>query len=105
MTYCAATTATGVDALPDGRIFVASMEPCLGLMDARGEPIWTVTSPILELSGLADEMRVSKDGKVVDFGYGGPGTPLRFDVSSLTLSSPPPNDGLTFAPHRDRLVD
>ena len=104
MTYCAATTATGVDALPDGRIFVASMEPCLGLMDARGEPIWTVTSPILELSGLADEMRVSKDGKVVDFGYRGPGTPLRFDVSSLTLSSPPPNDGLTFAPLREGLT-
>jgi WD40 repeat protein len=104
MTYCAATTATGVDALPDGRIFVASMEPCLGLMDARGEPIWTVPSPILELSGEADEMRVSPDGKVVDFGYGGPGTPLRFDVSSLTLSSPPPNDGLTFAPLREGLT-
>ena len=29
---------------------------------------------------------------------------LRFDVRSLTLSSPPPNDGLTFAPNREGLT-
>lgn len=48
MTYCAADTAAGVDVLPDGRIVVASMEPCLGLIDARGEPVWTVGSPVLK---------------------------------------------------------
>jgi WD40 repeat protein len=104
MTYCAPSTATGVDALPDGRILAGSMEDCLGLMDAHGEPIWTVFSPLLDLSGRAFEMRVSSDGKVVDFGYFAPGTPLRFDVSSLTLSSPPPNDGLTFRPLREGLT-
>ena len=60
MTYCAANTAAGVDALPDGRILVASMAPCLGLMDARGEPIWTVASPILDFRDQADVMRVSR---------------------------------------------
>ena len=28
----------------------------------------------------------------------------RFDLRSLTLSSPPPSDGLTFAPNRDGLT-
>ena len=56
-------------------------------MDARGEPIWTVASPVLDLRWQTDEMRVSEDGKVVDFGYGDPGVAvLRFDVRSLTLS-------------------
>ena len=32
------------------------------------------------------------------------GAVLRFDVGSLTLSSPPPNDDLTFAPHREGLT-
>ena len=48
----------------------AASPPCLGLMDARGEPIWTVSSPILDFRGQTDEMRVSQDGNVVDFGYG-----------------------------------
>ena len=98
MTYCAPNTATGVDALPDGRILAGSMGNCLGLMDAHGEPTWTVFSPLLDLSGRAFEMRVSSDGNLVDFGYP-ESTLLRFDVHSLTLSSPPPNDGLTFAPN------
>ena len=70
MTYCGThSTASGVDALPDGRILVASWLPCLGLMDARGEPIWTVASPILDFRNQTDIMRVSEDGQVVDFGY------------------------------------
>ena len=44
MTYCAPDTAAGVDALPDGRILVAAMTPCLGLMNADGHPVWTVGS-------------------------------------------------------------
>jgi WD40 repeat protein len=105
MTYCAANTALGLDALPDGRILVASDGPCLGLMDARGQVLWTVTSPVLDVAGQADEMRLSQDGKLVDFGYrGSGGRMLRFDVRSLTLTIPPPNDGLTFAPNREGLT-
>ena len=74
-------------------------------MDASGEPIWTVAWPVLDFRGQAEVMRVSQDGKVVDFGYrGSTGAVLRFDVRSLTLSSPPPNDDVTFAPQREGLT-
>jgi hypothetical protein len=74
-------------------------------MDARGEPVWTVASPILDFREQTDVMRASEDGQVVDFGYRGSGGPvLRFDVKSLTLSTPPPNDGLTFAPNQEGLA-
>jgi WD40 repeat protein len=75
MTYCAPNTALGLNALQDGRILAASTEPCLGLMDARGEPVWTVASPILDFRGQADVMRVSQDGLVVDLGFRGSGGP------------------------------
>jgi WD40 repeat protein len=105
MTYCASNLATGMDALPGGRILAASAEPCLGLMDANGGPIWTVASPVLDVRWQTDEMRVSADGGVVDFGYGDSPVPvLRFDVRSLTLSRPPQNDGSTFAPYREGLA-
>jgi hypothetical protein len=71
-------------------------------MDDRGEPIWTVPSPILDYRDQA--LRVSQDGQVVDFGYRGSAGPvLRFDLRSLTLSSQLPNDGLTFVPNREGL--
>jgi WD40 repeat protein len=105
MTYCAQETATGVNALRDGRIFVASLAPCLGLMDARGEPIWTVPSPILDFTGQRDAMKVSPDGKVVDFGdRGSAGALLRFDLRSLALSPAPPNDDTTSPPNREGLT-
>jgi WD40 repeat protein len=105
MTYCVSDTTTAVDALPDGRILVAGLTPCLGLMDADGKPIWIVASPILDFRGQADVMRVSEVGQVVDFGYRGSAEALlRFDVRSLTLSRPPPKDGSTFAPNRDGLT-
>jgi hypothetical protein len=104
-TYCAATTAAGVDALPSGDILVSSMAPCLGLTNTRGESIWTVPSPILDVRNQTDIMRLSGDGKVVDFGYSDTGTAvLRFDVRSLTLSNPSLNDGLTFAPSQEGLA-
>jgi WD40 repeat protein len=105
MTYCAPTTATGVNALPDGRIISVGTTPCLGLMDALGKPIWTVASPILDFREQRNVMRVSQDGQVVDFGYRGSAGPvLRFDAQTLKLSSPPPNDGLTLAPNREGLA-
>ena len=41
LTYCAGETAGGIATLPDGSILVASMKPCLGLISATGEQIWT----------------------------------------------------------------
>ena len=105
MGYCDSNMAAGVDALPNGRILVASSQGCFGLMDPRGGSIWTVGSPILDFRGQRDVMRLSEDGKVVDFGnHGSAGPFLRFDVRSLTLSSPPLNDGLTSVPRRDGLT-
>jgi WD40 repeat protein len=105
MTYCAPDSAAGVDALPDGRILVAALLPCLGLMDARGEPIWTIGLSTLDFRDQADVLRVSEGGQVVDFGYRGSAGPvLRFDLRTLTLLRPAPNDGLTFAPLREGLT-
>jgi WD40 repeat protein len=109
MTYCAPDTAAGVDALPDGRILVAARIPCLGLMNADGHRVWTVVSRIFDFRGQENTLEASADGSVVDFVYSAPtsarvspaDTKLRFDLRSLTLSSPTPNDGLTFAPLRE----
>jgi WD40 repeat protein len=104
MTYCARDTATGVSALSDRTILVVSQR-CLGLMDARGEPIWIVPSPILDTRNQGDVLRVSENGQIVDFGYfGSEGPVLRFEVRSLTLSNTPPNDGRTFGPNREGLT-
>jgi WD40 repeat protein len=105
MTYCAPSTAAGVDGLPNGQILVASLGRCLGVIDANGEPIWTVPSPVLDFREQRNVTRVSQGGDVVDFGYRGLAGPvLRFDVRSLTLSSPPPSDSLTFPPSRAGLM-
>jgi WD40 repeat protein len=112
LTYCAPDTATGVDALPDGPILVASAEPCLGLMEADGHRVWTVGSRVFDFRGQEDTLKASVDGSLVDFlyrdrtsaGVTPTDTKLRFDLRSLTLSSPTPSDGLTFAPLREDLT-
>ena len=103
MTYCATDSTAGLNVLREGRILVAALATCLGLMDARGEPIWSVASPVLDNRGQADALRVSQDGQVVDFGYWA-GPVLRFDLRTLTLSSSSPDHGLTFAPNREGLM-
>ena len=98
-------TASGISALPDDRILIASMTPCLGLMDARGAPIWTVGQPVLDFRYQTDVMKVSPDGKIVDFGdRGSAGTLLRFDLRSLALSPAPSNDDATLPPNREGLT-
>jgi len=114
MTYCDTfSTATGVNELPDGRIFVAATTPCLGVMDHNGNLIWTAGSPILDFRSPINVLSVSQDGRIVDFGYFqtvapiarlSVGSALRFDTRSLTLSRPPPNDGLTLAPKLEGLA-
>jgi WD40 repeat protein len=111
MTYCAPDTAAGVDALPDGRILVTAMMPCLGLMSADGHPVWIIGPRLLDFRDEEDTLKASVHGSIVDFGFrhsnSAFATPadkkLRFDLRSLALSSPTPNDGLTFAPLREGL--
>lgn len=105
MNWCVRGGMSGVDTLPDGRVIIASQTPSLCLMDAQGEVVWTVTSPILPVIGPADSVRVSRDGKVVDLSAARSGGPvLRFDARSLTLSSSPSDDGVTTAPLREGLA-
>ena len=40
-------------------------------METDGKPVWTVASPVLDFRDQADVLKVSPDGKVVDFGYRG----------------------------------
>jgi hypothetical protein len=112
MTYCAADTAAGVDTLPDGRILVASTLPCLSLMNANGHEVWTVGSRVFDFRGQVDTLKTSDDGSLIDFVYKDPTSAystatdpkLRFDLHSLTLASPAPNDGSTFTPRREGLT-
>jgi WD40 repeat protein len=106
MIYCDNSSATAISVLPNEQILLGSKSPCLGLMDTRGNAVWTVTSPVLSLRG-ADNVHVSEDAEVVDFAESSgftPGFMMRFDVRSLTLSSPPPRDGTTIAPRREGLT-
>ena len=75
-------------------------------MDANGQPIWTAPSPILDLRLIQAKQSGSLvDGKVVDFEHhGSVGNSLRFDLRSLALSTPPPNDDLTFPPFPSRRI-
>ena len=114
MTYCDTfSTASGVNELPGGQIFVAATTPCLGVMDHNGNLIWTAGSPILDFRSPSNVLKVSLDGRVVDIGYFrsvaptarlSVGSALRFDTRSLTLSQPPPSDGLTLAPKLEGLA-
>ncbi len=73
-------------------------------MSASIDPIWTAQSPLADFRGQADSVRVSEDGKVVDFGFGdADGTRLQFDVRSLRLSAGAPSEVPTFAPNREGL--
>jgi WD40 repeat protein len=76
---CAHDTAADVNTLPSGRVFVASMEPCLGLLNANGAMVWSVQSQIIRLypppgqiveGYQSDRLKLSQDGRVVDFRYG-----------------------------------
>ena len=75
MTYCAATTATGVDALPGLGESLLSTSLASASWMLAANPFGPLLRPYWSSPGEADDMRVSPDGKVVDFGYRGPGTP------------------------------
>ena len=102
---CDQVTATGLGALPDGRILVASIRPCVGAVSADGKAAWTVASPLADFRDQTDALRISADGKIVDFGFGDAANArLRFDIRSLRLSSDAFQDRLTFAPNREGLA-
>jgi WD40 repeat protein len=105
MSYCGENTAAGLSALPGGRLLVAGMALCVGLIDAKGQHLWTVSSSVLDFRNSFDALRLSRDGRIVDFGFRGSSGPvLRFDVASLRLAAAPPQAGDSLAPKRDGLT-
>ena len=105
LSLCDQAAAVGLGALPDGRILVSSVKPCLSAMSPEGKVAWTVASPLADFRDQTDDLRISADGKVVDFGFGdAANSRLRFDVRSLRLMSSALNHGLTFAPNRQGLA-
>src|SRR5208283_1285631 len=48
---CGDDTASDIIVLPSGRVFVASMKPCLGLFDPDGAMVWSTPSPVLDIRG------------------------------------------------------
>jgi hypothetical protein len=80
-------------------------------MNIDGQRVWTAGSRVFDFRSNEDALKSSADGRLVDFVYSDPTSAsftvadlkLRFDLQSLTLSSPRPNDGLTFAPLREGL--
>ena len=106
LTDCLPSTFAGLNALPGGRLLVASMAPCLGLMDGDGKALWTVSSPLLDFSSPTQMiLNVSPDGNIVDFTGYIPDTIalLRFDLRSLRLSNLVANDGATLPPNSEGL--
>jgi hypothetical protein len=102
---CGGDIVADVTALPSGRVFVASMEPCLNLLDANGATVCTDQSQIIHRFGPTgqivtgyqdDRLKVSQNGRLIDFQYGlSVNAFLRFDMRSLSLS-PAPRDVSTY---------
>src|SRR4029077_8927963 len=88
-------TVSGLVALPDGRLFVATAD-LVELLESDGRPRWTHPSPKADFRNQRDILAVSADGTIVDFGFEVRGkSPLRFDLRALKLSRAPPADHQT----------
>ncbi len=95
---------SGLATLPSGATLVASMAPCMQLINPDTRVAWTVASPVADFRDLRDTMKVSNDGRIVDFSSADTNrVQLRFDVGSLRLSDAAQDDKLTVAPNRKGL--
>jgi WD40 repeat protein len=80
-------TVSGLAALPDGQLLVATQDPFLALLEPDGRPRWAHHSPKADFRTHYDVLAVSADGTIVDFGFEPRGkSPLRFDLRALKLS-------------------
>jgi WD40 repeat protein len=95
----------GLIALPDGSLFVATMDPMVELLGVGGKPRWARSSPKAKFLGQDGKLGVSTDGTIVDFGFEPKGkSPVRFDVHSLKLSQDPLSDQQTIPPMQNRTL-
>ena len=89
-------TVTGLAALPDGALFVATQDPFVEVLESDGRPRWTHPAPTADLRDQHNTLAVSTDGTIVDFGFEVRGkSPLRFDLRALKLIRDPPADHQT----------
>jgi WD40 repeat protein len=101
----ASITVAGLAALSDGRLFVATADPFLELLEPDGKPRWVHSSPTADFRNQQNRLAVSADGSVVDFGFElGGKSPLRFDLRARKLSGDPPADQQTIPPKRAGLA-
>jgi WD40 repeat protein len=101
----ASNTVEGLAALPEGRLFVATQDPFLELLEPDGRPRWAHASPKAEFRGQTNRLAVSADGTIVDFGFEfGGKSPLRFDLRARKLSGDPPADQQTIPARQTGLV-
>jgi WD40 repeat protein len=101
----ARNTVASIVSLSDGRLFVATQDPFLELLEPDGRPRWTRASPKPDFRGQDGRLAVSADGTVVDFGFELQGkSPLRFDLRAHKLSRDPPTDQQTIPPKQAGLA-
>jgi WD40 repeat protein len=94
----ASSTVSGLAALPNGQLLVATQNPFLELLEPDGRSRWAHASPEADFRGQADRLAVSADGTIVDFDFEVRGkSPLRFDLRARKLSADPPADQQTIA--------
>jgi Caspase domain/WD domain, G-beta repeat len=87
---------SGLAALSGGRLLVTTTDPFLELLEQDGRPRWLHRSPKADFRAQEDQLAVSADGTIVDFGFEQLGkSPLRFDLHALKLSDDPPADKQT----------
>jgi WD domain, G-beta repeat len=90
----ASISVSGLAALPDGRLFVATQNPFLELLEPDDRPRWAHASPNADFRGQQDRLAVSADGTIVDFDFELWGK-LRFDLRARKLGIDPPADQQT----------
>jgi WD40 repeat protein len=101
----AGNTVASIVSLADGRLFVATSDPFLELLEPDGRPRWTRASPNADFRGQDWRLAVSADGTVVDFDFKKFGkSPLRFDLRALKLTGNSPADRQTIPPKQAGLA-
>ena len=101
----ATNTIMGLAPLPDGRLFVATQDPFLEVLEPDGRPRWVHPSPKATFRGQQARLAVSADGTLVDFEFElGGKSPLRFDLRAHKLSVDPPAGQQTTRPRQAGLL-
>ena len=90
--------------LPDGALLIAAADPWLGLLDSQRRWAWVRSTGKIDPRGSHDNLAVSNDGSLVEFGlsFGGADR-LCFDVAQLTFLPPAP-DGRVVPPRHATLA-